>query len=174
MSKKIKGIEQIEEGGKNEKGVQVDKLWKLSFENEEMPRILDKTQLQELAQSGTSPPKSIFSVTRWGSTFSPTLTEKTFYWWIIVYDDRNHTVLLPNEFYDLLYEGHRKEEPEKEEITGGRGDISKAVSGVMNPPRITTPEEKEEIKLLRKQIDADMAFSLGLHLNDDEKQEEDI
>ena len=83
-------------------------------------------------------------------------------------------MLLPNEFYDLLYEGHRKEEPEKEEITGGRGDISKAVSGVMNPPRITTPEEKEEIKLLRKQIDADMAFSLGLHLNDDEKQEEDI
>ena len=110
MSKKIIKIEQIEEGGKNEKGVVVDKLRKLYFNNHEVTRIVDKTQLQELAQKGTSPPKSIFSVTRWGSNLSPTLTDKTFYWWIVIYDDRSHTVLLPNEFYDLLYEGHRKEE----------------------------------------------------------------
>ena len=171
MSKKIIKIEQIEEGGKNEKGVVVDKLWKLYFEDTEAPRILDKTQLQELAQKGTSPPKSIFSVTRWGSTFSPTLTEKTFYWWIIIYDDRNHTVLLSKEFYDLLYEGHRKEEPDKEEIIGDRGDISKAVSGVMNPPRITTEKEQQELHNLRKKIDADEAFRIGLHLNDDEIEE---
>ena len=48
MSKKIIKIEQIEEGGKNEKGVVVDKLWKLYFENNQYPRILDKTQLKEL------------------------------------------------------------------------------------------------------------------------------
>ena len=166
MSKKIIKIEQIEEGGKNEKGVVVDKLWKLYFEDIEAPRILDKTQLQELAQKGTSPPKSIFSVTRWGSTFSPTLTDKTFYWWIVIYDDRSHTVLLPNEFYDLLYEGHRKEEEELH---------PKKETPIDNPflftDRITTSEEKKEIKNLRKQIDADEAFRIGLHLNDDEIEE---
>jgi len=167
MSKKIIKIEQIEEGGKNEKGVVVDKLWKLYFEDTEAPRILDKTQLQELAQKGTSPPKSIFSVTRWGSTFSPTLTEKTFYWWIIIYDDRNHTVLLPNEFYDLLYEGHRKEEEELH---------PKKETPIDNPflftDRITTPEEKEELKTLRKEVDANEAFKIGLHLHDNEIEEE--
>ena len=167
MSKKIIKIEQIEEGGKNEKGVVVDKLWKLYFENHEVPRIVDKTQLQELAQKGTSPPKSIFSVTRWGSTFSPTLTDKTFYWWIVIYDDRSHTVLLPNEFYDLLYEGHRKEEEELH---------PKKETPIDNPflftDRITTSEEKKEIENLRKQIDADEAFRIGLHLNDDEKEAE--
>ena len=167
MSKKIIKIEQIEEGGKNEKGVVVDKLWKLYFENHEVPRIVDKTQLQELAQKGTSPPKSIFSVTRWGSTFSPTLTDKTFYWWIVIYDDRSHTVLLPNEFYDLLYEGHRKEEEELH---------PKKETPIDNPflftDRITTPEEKEELKTLRKELDADEAFRIGLHLHDDEIEEE--
>ena len=167
MSKKIKGIEQIEEGGKNEKGVQVDKLWKLSFENEEIPRILDKTQLQELAQSGTSPPKSIFSVTRWGSTFSPTLTDKTFYWWIIVYDDRNHTVLLPPEFYELLYQGHKKEEDEKIKVEA-------PPNPALFTERITTQKEKEEIKKFRQEMDSNEAFEIGLHLHDDEKQEEDI
>jgi hypothetical protein len=165
MSKKIIKIEQIEEGGKNEKGVQVDKLWKLYFENHEVPRILDKTQLQELAQKGTSPPKSVFSATRWGSTFSPTLTDKTFYWWILVYDDRSHAVLLPGEFYDLLYEGHRKEQEE----------LHPKAEAPPNPAlfteRITTLEEKEEIKQLREELDANEAFKLGLHLHDDETEE---
>ena len=37
--------------------------------------------------------------------------------------------------------------------------------------RITTPEEKEEIKTLRKELDAEEAFKLGLHLHDDEIEE---
>ena len=172
MSKKIIKIEQIEEGGKNEKGDIVDKLWKLYFEEEEQ-RILDKTQLKELAQSGTSPPKTIYSVTRWGSTFKETLTDKVFYWWLIVYEDKNHTVLLPRAFYDLLYQGHRNEEDKK--------DIDKVkAEAPVNPAlfeqtkRITTPEEKEEIKRLRQEIDGEEAFRLGIHLHDDEKIEGDI
>ena len=164
MTKKIISIEQIEEGGKNEKGVVVDKLWKLNFENDEYPRILDKTQLKELAQSGTSPPKSIFSVTRWGSTFPPTLTDKTFYWWLIVYEDKSHTVLLPLEFYELLYQGHKKEEVEKVKLEA-------PPNPALFTERITTPEEKEEIKRLRQEIDSEEAFKLGLHLHDDEYQD---
>ena len=167
MSKKIIKIEQIEEGGKNEKGDIVDKLWKLYFESKD-ERILDKRQLKDLAQSGTSPPKTIFSVTRWGSTFPATLTDKVFHWWIIVYEDKNHTVLLPNAFYDLLYQGHRNEED--------KTDIDKVkFEAPPNPAlfteRITTPEEKEEIARLRQEIDSDEAFKLGLHLHDDEIEE---
>tara|TARA_R100001594_G_scaffold17047_5_gene34907 strand:+ start:1085 stop:1606 length:522 start_codon:yes stop_codon:yes gene_type:complete len=167
MSKKIIKIEQIEEGGKNEKGDIVDKLWKLYFESKEV-RILDKRQLKDLAQSGTSPPKTIFSVTRWGSTFPATLTDKVFHWWIIVYEDKNHTVLLPNAFYDLLYQGHRNEE---DKIDNDKIKIEAPPNPALFTERITTPEEKEEIKRLRQEIDAEEAFKLGLHLHDDEKEE---
>ena len=167
MSKKIIKIEQIEEGGKNEKGDIVDKLWKLYFESKEV-RILDKRQLKDLAKSGTSPPKTIFSVTRWGSTFPATLTDKVFHWWIIVYEDKNHTVLLTNAFYDLLYQGHRNEE---DKIDNDKIKIEAPPNPALFTERITTPEEKEEIKRLRQEIDAEEAFKLGLHLHDDEKEE---
>ena len=167
MSNKIIKIEQIEEGGKNEKGDIVDKLWKLYFESKEV-RILDKRQLKDLAQSGTSPPKTIFSVTRWSSTFPATLTDKVFHWWIIVYEDKNHTVLLPNAFYDLLYQGHRNEE---DKIDNDKIKIEAPPNPALFTERITTPEEKEEIKRLRQEIDAEEAFKLGLHLHDDEIEE---
>jgi hypothetical protein len=167
MSKKIIKIEQIEEGGKNEKGVIVDKLWKLFFENDENPRILDKTQLKELAQSGTSPPKSLFSVTRWGSTFKPTLTDQTFYWWILVYEDKSHAVLLSKEFYELLYQGHKKEE---EETTR----IEPPLNPALFTERITTEEEKKEIQDLRKKLDPEEALRIGLHLHDDERIEGEV
>ena len=74
-------------------------------------------------------------------------------------------MLLPSKFYDLIYEGHRKEQEE----------LNPKVEAPPNPAlfteRITTPEEKEEIKTLRKELDAEEAFKLGLHLHDDEIEE---
>ena len=58
MSKKIIKIEQVDKGGLNESGVQVDKLWNLYFENQQNARSLDYTQLLQYLTKGTSPPKS--------------------------------------------------------------------------------------------------------------------
>ena len=83
-----------------------------------------------------------------------------------MYDDKDHVLLLPQKFYDLIFEGHRKEEEELH---------PKKKAPIDNPflftDRITTPEEKEELKTLRKELDADEAFKLGLHLDDDEIEE---
>ena len=164
MSKKIIKIEQIDKGGENENEVQVDKLWELHFENQTNPRKLDYTQVLHYLTKGTSPPKSVYSFKRWETTFLS--TDRVHYWWCIVYDDKDHILLLPQKFYDLIYEGHRKEEEElhpKKEVS------------LDNPflftDRITTPEEKKEIENLRKELNAEEAFKLGLHLHDDETEE---
>ena len=163
MSKKIIKIEQIDKGGLNESGVQVDKLWELHFENQVNPRKLDYTQILHYLTKGTSPPKSVYAFKKWESTFFN--SDKIHYWWCIVYDDKDHILLLPPKFYDLIYEGHRKEQEE----------LNPKVEAPPNPAlfteRITTPEEKEEIKTLRKELDAEEAFKLGLHLHDDEIEE---
>ena len=163
MSKKIIKIEQIDKGGLNESGVQVDKLWELHFENQVNPRKLDYTQILHYLTKGTSPPKSVYAFKKWESTFFN--SDKIHYWWCIVYDDKDHILLLPPKFYDLIYEGHRKEQEE----------LNPKVEAPPNPAlfteRITTPEEKEEIKTLRKEFDAEEAFKLGLHLHDDEIEE---
>ena len=163
MSKKIIKIEQIDKGGLNESGVQVDKLWELYFENQVNPRKLDYTQILHYLTKGTSPPKSVYAFKKWESTFFN--SDKIHYWWCIVYDDKDHILLLPPKFYDLIYEGHRKEQEE----------LNPKVEAPPNPAlfteRITTPEEKEEIKTLRKEFDAEEAFKLGLHLHDDEIEE---
>lgn len=163
MSKKIIKIEQIDKGGLNESGVQVDKLWELHFENQVNSRKLDYTQILHYLTKGTSPPKSVYAFKKWESTFFN--SDKIHYWWCIVYDDKDHILLLPPKFYDLIYEGHRKEQEE----------LNPKVEAPPNPAlfteRITTPEEKEEIKTLRKELDADEAFKLGLHLHDDEIEE---
>ena len=163
MSKKIIKIEQIDKGGLNESGVQVDKLWELHFENQVNSRKLDYTQILHYLTKGTSPPKSVYAFKKWESTFFN--SDKIHYWWCIVYDDKDHILLLPPKFYDLIYEGHRKEQEE----------LNPKVEAPPNPAlfteRITTPEEKEEIKTLRKELDAEEAFKLGLHLHDDEIEE---
>ena len=163
MSKKIIKIEQIDKGGLNESGVQVDKLWELHFENQVNPRKLDYTQILHYLTKGTSPPKSVYAFKKWESTFFN--SDKIHYWWCIVYDDKDHILLLPPKFYDLIYEGHRKEQEE----------LNPKVEAPPNPAlfteRITTPEEKKEIETLRKELDAEEAFKLGLHLHDDEIEE---
>ena len=163
MSKKIIKIEQIDKGGLNESGVQVDKLWELHFENQVNSRKLDYTQILHYLTKGTSPPKSVYAFKKWESTFFN--SDKIHYWWCIVYDDKDHILLLPPKFYDLIYEGHRKEQEE----------LNPKVEAPPNPAlfteRITTPEEKKEIETLRKELDAEEAFKLGLHLHDDEIEE---
>ena len=165
MSKKIIKIEQIDKGGENENGVQVDKLWELHFENQISSRKLDYTQVLSYLTKGTSPPKSVYAFKRWETTF--TTTDKIHYWGCLVYDDKAQVLLLTQKYYDLIFEGHRKEEEELH---------PKKKAPIDNPflftDRITTPEEKEEIKTLRKELDADEAFKLGLHLHDDEIEEE--
>ena len=163
MSKKIIKIEQIDKGGVNESGVQVDKLWELHFENQVNSRKLDYTQILHYLTKGTSPPKSVYAFKKWESTFFN--SDKIHYWWCIVYDDKDHILLLPPKFYDLIYEGHRKEQ---EELNPKR---EAPPNPALFTERITTPEEKKEIETLRKEIDAEEAFKLGLHLHDDEIEE---
>jgi len=163
MSKKIIKIEQIDKGGLNESGVQVDKLWELHFENQVNPRKLDYTQILHYLTKGTSPPKSVYAFKKWESTFFN--SDKIHYWWCIVYDDKDHILLLPPKFYDLIYEGHRKEQEE----------LNPKVEAPPNPAlfteKITTTEEKKEIKDFRDKFDPDEAFRIGLHLHDDEIEE---
>ena len=162
MSKKIIKIEQIDKGGLNESGIEVDKLWELHFENQINPRILDSTQILHYLTKGTSPSRNIHHFRKWESKCKDTIHNH----WCIVYSNPiDHSLLLPSKFYDLIYEGHRKEEesnPKKE-------------TPIDNPflftDRITTPEEKKEIETLRKELDAEEAFKLGLHLHDDEIEE---
>ena len=162
MSKKIIKIEQIDKGGLNESGIEVDKLWELHFENQINPRILDSTQILHYLTKGTSPSRNIHHFRKWESKCKETIHNH----WCIVYSNPiDHSLLLPSKFYDLIYEGHRKEQEE----------LNPRVEAPPNPAlfteRITTPEEKEEIKTLRKELDADEAFKLGLHLHDDEIEE---
>ena len=163
MSKKIIKIEQIDKGGLNESGVQVDKLWELHFENQVNSRKLDYTQILHYLTKGTSPPKSVYAFKKWESTFFN--SDKIHYWWCIVYDDKDHILLLPPKFYDLIYEGHRKEQEE----------LNPKVEAPPNPAlfteKITTTEEKKEIKDFRDKFDPDEAFRIGLHLHDDEIEE---
>ena len=78
MSKKIIKIEQIDKGGLNESGVQVDKLWELHFENQVNSRKLDYTQILHYLTKGTSPPKSVYAFKKWESTFFN--SDKIHYW----------------------------------------------------------------------------------------------
>jgi len=151
MSKKIIRINQIDNGGENENGLKVDKLWELYFENEETPRILDNTQMLHYMTKGTSPPKNIHHFRRWQTTF--TSTDKVHTWWAIVYSDPiDHDMLLPNKFYNLIYEGHRKEEDEKAEtVLGERGDISTAISSAVH--RTTSETDLKELEAGRKHPD---------------------
>ncbi len=142
MSKKIIKIEQIDKGGLNESGVQVDKLWNLYLEDQQTARSLDYSQLLQYLTKGTSPPKSVYSFKRWESTFQS--TDRVHYWWCIVYDDKDHILLLPNKFYDLIYEGHRKQEEEEKAAVITR-------TAPENPVLYTTSqEEKKEIEEGRK------------------------
>ena len=95
----------------SKKIIKIEQLWNLYFENQQNARSLDYSQLLQYLTKGTSPPKSVYSFKRWESTFQS--TDKVHYWWCIVYDDKDHILLLPNKFYDLIFEGHRKEEEEE-------------------------------------------------------------
>tara|TARA_B100000700_G_C14752447_1_gene718215 strand:- start:21 stop:521 length:501 start_codon:yes stop_codon:yes gene_type:complete len=162
MSKKIIKIEQIDKGGLNESGIEVDKLWELHFENQINPRILDSTQILHYLTKGTSPSRNIHHFRKWESKCKDTIHNH----WCIVYSNPiDHSLLLPNKFYDLIYEGHRKEQEE----------LNPKVEVPPNPAifteKITTTEEKKEIKDFRDKFDPDEAFRIGLHLHDDEIEE---
>ena len=146
MSKKIIKINQLDQGGLNENDLQVDKRWELYFEGCESPRILDNTQMLHYLTKGTSPPKNIHHFRRWQTTF--TSSDKVHTWWGIVYSDPiDHDLLLPDKFYNLIYEGHRKEEEEKTEtVLGDRGDISTAISSAINLKPIHKTTSDSELK----------------------------
>ena len=183
MSKEIKIIEQIEEGGLNPKSnIREEKLWKLYFEDESEPRTLGRTKMLEYLSKGTMPPKTAFSFKKWDLTIPfPELeevnetynisipTKKIARTWAVVYDDKRHIQLISKDFYALITNGHKNKDKEKKE------ELNPKVEAPPNPAlfteRITTPEEKEELKKLRENIDADEAFKLGLHLHDDEIEE---
>ena len=149
MSKKIIRINQIDLGGENENGLKVDKLWELYFENEEAPRILDNTQMLHYLTKGTSPPKNVHHFRRWQSKCQ---TAVHIHWCIVYSDPLDHDLLLPDKFYNLIYEGHRKEEEEKTEtVLGERGDISTAISSAVH--RTTSESDLKELEAGRNHPD---------------------
>ena len=71
--------------------------------------------------------------------------------------------------------GHQRKDEEKykkleEELKKKKAPQNPAL--FMETKKITTPEEKQELKDFRDKFDPEEAFRLGLHLHDDEKIEE--
>ena len=67
-------------------------------------------------------------------------------------DPLDHDLLLPNKFYNLIYEGHRKEEDEKAEtVLGERGNISTAISSAVH--KTTSETDLKELEEGRKHPD---------------------
>ncbi len=167
MSKEIKIIEQIEEGGLNPKSnIREEKLWKLYFEDESEPRTLGRTKMLEYLSKGTLPHKTVDNFKKWEVK---TLSGNQIRLWSVTYDDKQTFVLISKDFYTLLTNGHKNKDKEKKEELNPKREAPP--NPALFTERITTPEEKEELKKLRENIDADEAFKLGLHLHDDEIEE---
>ena len=154
MSKIINNIEQIEEGGLNPRSnIREEKLWKLHFEDDSEPRILGRTKMLEYLSKGTLPPKTVDNFKKWEIT---TTSGSNVRIWSVTYDDKLNVVLINKDFYSLLTSGHKNKDEEKSsEISGERGAVSDAITKAAYTDKkevssLTTLEEKEELKELRK------------------------
>ena len=167
MSKEIIEIRQIDEGGQNPRTNLFEKpLWELQFINGEK-RILGKVKIEEYISKAYAKTLHHFN-----KKFFITNTDKKYTIWVLVFQENYEDVILSSsQLCEKLYIGHQRRDEEKlKDIY-----INKELMAPQNPAlfseKITTPEEKEEINDLRKKLDPEDAFKIGLHLHDHEKEE---
>ena len=104
--------------------------------------------------------------------FFITNTEKKYTIWVLVFQENYEDVILSTkQLREKLYIGHQRRDEEKLKDVY----IAKETQAPQNPAlftnRVTTTAEKEEINDLRKKLDPEDAFKIGLHLHDHEKEE---
>ena len=153
MSKEINEIIQMNDGGNNPKsGIFESTLWQLNFKDDSEPRILGRTKMLEYLSKGTSPAKTVHAFKKWEITTVAGTKIRT---WVIVYDDKSHTQLVNKDFYSLLTNGHKNKDEEK--MKELEESLIKKQNAPLNPAiftnKITTEEEKEELRKLREHPD---------------------
>ena len=178
MSKTIKKIDQLDEGGTNPKsGIHESTLWRLHFEDDSEPRILGRVKMLEYLSKGTMPPKTAFSFKKWDLTIPfPELeevnetynisipTKKITRTWSVVYDDKQHIQLISKDFYALITNGHRNKDEEKlkeieEQILKKHESVPQNEAlfhkPTNKPKSVTTDEERKELDDFRAKVMAE-------------------
>ena len=172
MSKVITTVIQRDAGGENPKSKLFEQpLWELHLEDGEI-RILGKPKMEEYLSKSSGK-----TVHHFIKRISILKDERKIVQWNIVFVDYDCILLSTKELCSKLFLGHQRKDEEKykqleEELKAKGSPLNPAL--FISTPRITTPQEKEEIKRLRQEIDGEEAFKLGIHLHDDEKIEGDI
>lgn len=170
MSKTIIDIKQLNEGGINPKSKLYEQpLWELKFSDDTI-RILGKSKMEEYLSKGYN--STVFQFKRWTAN---TTTGNEVRLWCVVFTDNSHDLCVQKKFYEMITLGHQRKDEEKykkleEELKKKQAPQNPAL--FMDTKKITTPEEKQELKEFREKFDPEEAFRLGLHLHDDEKIEE--
>ena len=167
MSKAIINIVQIDEGGTNPKTNLFEQpLWELHFDDEDK-RILGKSKMEEYISKGYG--NTVFQFKRWTAN---TNSGNQVRLWAVVFTDNSHELLVAKKFYEMITLGHQRKDEEKykkleEELIKKQAPQNPAlfIGGL-------TEEEKKEAEELRKKLDPEEAFRIGLHLHDDEKIED--
>ena len=101
MSKIIVGLQQIDEGDTNPgTGLHEQPIWKIEMrDNEE--RLLGKHKMEEYISKSYG--KAIHRFKRWKVKTQTSETQV----YVIVFSDRTHEMLTPNQMMNKLFEGHQ-------------------------------------------------------------------
>ena len=153
MSKEISEIIQMNDGGNNPKsGIFESTLWQLNFKDDSEPRVLGRTKMLEYLSKGTMPPKSVHNFKKWDIT---TASGSHIRVWSVTYDDFQTFVLINKDFNALITNGHKNKDEEK--MKELEESLIRKQQAPPNPAiftnKITTEEEKEELRKLREHPD---------------------
>ena len=100
MSKIIVALEQIDEGAINPgTGMYEQHIWKITLKGQE-ERLLGKHKMEEYISKSFG--KAIHRFKRWKVL---TKTSET-HVYVIIFSDRTHEMLTPNQLMDSIYQGH--------------------------------------------------------------------
>ena len=100
MSKIIVGLQQIDEGDTNPgTGLHEQPIWKIEMRDKE-ERLLGKHKMEEYISKSYG--KAIHRFKRWKVKTQTSETQV----YVIVFSDRTHEMLTPNQLMDSLYQGH--------------------------------------------------------------------
>ena len=100
MSKIIVALEQIDEGAINPgTGMYEQPIWKITLKGQE-ERLLGKHKMEEYISKSFG--KAIHRFKRWKVL---TKTSET-HVYVIIFSDRTHEMLTPNQLMDSIYQGH--------------------------------------------------------------------
>ena len=101
MSKIIVGLQQIDEGAINPgTDLHEQPIWKIEMRDGD-ERLLGKHKMEEYISKAYG--KAIHRFKRWKVM---TKTSET-HVYVVVFSDRTHEMLTPNQIMDKLYEGHK-------------------------------------------------------------------